>query len=138
MPSLDVIRLTGMVFFGRHGARKEEQSLGRHFEVDVEIEADLSAARASDRLADTIDYGEVYETVRQVMQGPSRNLLERLADEVARRILERFPAEAVRVRVKKPRLPIHGGVLDTVVVEVYLHRAGPGARRPRGGSRPRT
>lgn len=120
--SRDVIRLSGMLFFGRHGARAEERSLGRQFEVDVEVHADLSKARRSDRLADTIDYGQVYAVVREVMEGPSRNLLERLADEAASRILERFPAEAVRVRVKKPRLPIHGGVLDDVSVEIYKER----------------
>ena len=108
-----------MVFFGRHGARAEERSLGQQFEVDVEIEADLSLPRVSDRLADTIDYGKVYASAQEVVGGPSRNLLERLADEIAARILAGFSAQAVRVRVKKPRLPIHGGVLTGVSVEVY-------------------
>jgi dihydroneopterin aldolase len=135
MAARDVIRLSGMLFFGRHGARAEERSLGRQFEVDVEVHANLSKARRSDRLSDTIDYGEVYAVVREIIEGPSRNLLERLASDVATRILERFPAEAVRVRVKKPRLPIHGGVLDSVSVEVWVERrsapaAAARARRP--------
>lgn len=118
-----------MLFFGRHGARAEERSLGRQFEVDVELTADLSKPRKTDRLADTIDYGAVYAVAREVIEGPSRNLLERLADELAVRILERFPADAVRVRVKKPRLPIHGGVLESVSVEVRHERKGPAPSR---------
>ncbi|MBI3744157.1 MAG: dihydroneopterin aldolase [Chloroflexi bacterium] len=123
VPSSDIIRLEGMLFFGRHGARKEEQTLGQQFKVDIAMEADLSKPRKTDRLADTIDYGLVYETAREVIEGPSYNLLERLADEVAARVLKRFPAQAVRVRVQKPRLPIRGGVMDGVSVEVYRRRA---------------
>ena len=123
MAQRDVIRLEGLVFFGRHGARSEEQSLGQQFEVDVEMQADLSKARASDRLADTIDYGKVYETIRQIMEGPSRNLLERLAEEIAAAILATYKPDEVKVVVRKPRLPILKGVLKGVSVEVRKSRA---------------
>jgi len=119
----DIIRLEGLVFFGRHGARSEEQSLGQQFEVDIEMQADLSKARASDRLAETIDYGKVYETVRQIMEGPSRNLLERLAEEVATTIIAAYKPDEVKVVVRKPRLPILKGVLKGVSVEVRKSRA---------------
>ena len=123
MPTPDLIRLRGMIFFGMHGARAEERSLGQQFKVDIELEADLSLASTSDRLSDTIDYGEVYEVARCVIEGPSRNLLERLADEIATEVLSRFPSVGVRVTVQKPRLPIHGGVMDGVSVEVRRERA---------------
>ena len=118
----DVIRLEGMVFFGRHGTRREERSLGQQFEVDVSIEADLSEARASDKLADTIDYGEVYAIAESVIVGPSRNLLERLADEIAGKVLGISLVQAVRVRVTKPRLPLRGGILNAASVEVSKRR----------------
>ncbi|MBM4405120.1 MAG: dihydroneopterin aldolase [Chloroflexi bacterium] len=123
MAQRDIIRLEGLVFFGRHGARSEEQSLGQQFEVDIEMQADLSKARASDRLAETIDYGKVYETVRQIMEGPSRNLLERLAEEVATTIIAAYKPDEVKVVVRKPRLPILKGVLKGVSVEVRKSRA---------------
>ncbi len=119
MSAPDRIILEGMVFFGRHGARKEEQALGQHFEVDLEIEADLSTPRASDHLRDTINYGDVYATVKAVVEGPSMRLLERVADEIATRVMVEFSPLAVRVRVKKPRLPLRGGVVSSVGVEVY-------------------
>lgn len=122
MAQRDIIRLEGLVFFGRHGARSEEQSLGQQFEVDVEMQADLSKARSSDRLADTIDYGKVYETVRHIMEGPSRNLLERLAEEVATAVLAVYKPDEVKVIVRKPRLPILKGVLKGVSVEVRKSR----------------
>ena len=111
-----------MLFFGHHGAKDEERVLGEQFEVDVEIEANLSVPRASDRLSDTINYGDVHAIVRKVIEGPSYFLLERLADEIAGRVLTEFRALAVRVRVSKPHKPVRGGVLRSVGVEVYRER----------------
>ena len=122
MPPLDMIRLRGLVVFGHHGARPEEQALGQNFEVDVDIQADLSLSRSSDRLEDTIDYGAVHDVVREVVAGPPRNLLERLADEIASRILDEFDVAVVKVAVKKPRLAIKGAPSRSVSVEVTKER----------------
>ena len=118
MENTDRILLEGLLFYGKHGASPEEKSMGHQFRVDVEIEADLSKARATDDLRDTIDYGEVYTTIKSVLEGPSRNLLERLADEIASRIITQFSPLAVRVKLTKPRLPLGGGVTHGVSVEV--------------------
>lgn len=111
-----------MLLFGRHGAKPEERTLGQQFEVDVELEANLSVARVSDRLADTINYGDVYATVRSVIEGPSFELLERVADEIAERVLAEYRPLAVRVRVSKPHKAVRGGILRSVGVEVYRKR----------------
>jgi dihydroneopterin aldolase len=120
--SRDTIFIEGMLFFGHHGATQEERVLGQHFEVDLEIEANLSMARASDRLADTISYGDVYNTVKSVVEGPSFTLLERVADEVAQRVMAEYHPLSVRVRIGKPRLALRGGVIRSVGVEVYHER----------------
>ncbi len=120
--SRDTIFLEGMLFFGHHGATQEERTLGQQFEVDVEIEANLSVPRASDSLADTINYGDVHAVVRSVLEGPGFNLVERVADEVAARVLAEFNPLAVRVRISKPHRPVRGGVLRSVGVEVYRER----------------
>ena len=114
--------LEGMAFYGYHGAREEERRLGQRFLVDVELTADLAPAGSSDRLEDTLDYGEAYKVVRAVLEGPSKNLLEALAQEVAERLLDALPAQAIRVRIKKPSVPIKGGVLAHSAVEIYRPR----------------
>ena len=119
--SRDTIFLEGMLFFGHHGATQEERTLGQQFEVDVELEANLSFARASDKLLDTINYSDVYATVRSVVEGPGFSLLERVADEIAERVIGEFRPLAVRVRVSKHR-PVNGGFLRSVGVEVYRER----------------
>ena len=118
----DKIILEGMAFYGYHGAREEERRLGQRFLVDVELTADLAPAGKSDRLDDTLDYGEAYKVVRAVLEGPSKNLLEALAEEVAGRLLDALPAQAVRVRIKKPGVPIKGAILAHSAVEIYRHR----------------
>ena len=118
----DKILLTGMTFYGYHGVRPEERELGQRFVVDLELELDLSAPAASDDLSDTVDYSRVYQVVREIVEGPSRNLLETLAEETARGVLGAFPIDGVRVRVTKPHVSIRGAVLDGAGVEIYRRR----------------
>ena len=115
--NLDVIRLLNMSFYAFHGVRQEERKLGQRFEVDVELFLDLRAAGQGDDLARTVDYVQVFELVEEVVVEREFNLLEALAQEIADSLLERFPLEAVTVRVRKPNAPVRG-ILDTVEVEI--------------------
>ena len=116
--------LTGMVFFGHHGNWEEEQRLGQRFEVDIEVEYDLERVAETDDLADTVDLGGVYRAVKEVVEGPPLHLVETLAARIARRVIDGFPCDGVRVKVKKPNVPIPGP-LDYEGAEVYLRAAIP-------------
>ena len=98
---MDRIELHGMSFRGRHGVRPAEREQPQEFEVDLEVEADLRAAAASDRLGDTVDYTEVRAAVKQVIEGPPKALLESLAAAIAERVLALPRVKAVEVRVVK-------------------------------------
>ena len=121
-PGHDRIILQGMQFYGYHGANPEERALGQSYEVDLSVEMDLSVPGASDRLEDTVSYTRLYRAVRGVMEGESKNLLEATAQAVADRVLDEFPVKAVQVRVKKPRPPIRGSVMEHAAVEIYRVR----------------
>ena len=84
---MDKIILNGMVFYGFHGMSAAEQELGQRFVVDLEVYRDLSAAGTSDSLDDTVSYTHLYRIVKEIMEGPSRKLLENAAETVAHRIL---------------------------------------------------
>lgn len=118
----DRIVLEGMQFYGFHGVNAEEKSLGQPYVVDLAVEMDLSIPGKSDRLEDTVSYTHLYRSVRKVIEGESRNLLEAAAENVAIRILDEFPVKAVQVRVKKPRPPIKGSFVENAVVEIYRMR----------------
>jgi dihydroneopterin aldolase len=120
----DHIVLAQMEFFGRHGVSDEERSAEQQIDVDVELEAVLSRAGASDDLADTINYSRVFDACRDVVEGRSYKLLEAIAEAIATKVLADFPAaEAITVRVRKPGVPIDGR-LEYAGVSIERRRAG--------------
>jgi dihydroneopterin aldolase len=121
MPA-DRIILEGMQFYGFHGVNPEERTLGQAYVVDLAVELDLRQPGASDRLEDTVSYPRLYRAVQEVVEGESRNLLEATAEAIASRVLAEFPVAAVQVRIKKPRPPIRGSVIDHAAVEIYRTR----------------
>jgi dihydroneopterin aldolase len=120
----DRIVLTNMVFRGRHGVGEAERSNAQPFEVDVEIHLDARPAGLTDDLSRTVDYREVFEICRAVVEGPSRQLIETLAESIATAVLERSAAAGateVVVRVRKPEAPLPGR-LDHAAIEITRRR----------------
>lgn len=102
----DLIELRGLTALGVCGALPEEQDRAQPLEVDVDIEADLQAAAATDVLDDTIDYGAVCELVERVVTTEHFRLLERLAGRIAELILSDDRVLGVTVAVRKLRPPV--------------------------------
>ena len=118
----DRIVLEGMQFYGYHGVNPEERALGQAYVVDLAVELDLRCAGESDRLEDTVSYPHLYRSVQSVVEGQPKNLLEATAHEIATIVLAEYPVEAVYVRVKKPRPPVRGSVIEHAAVEIYRSR----------------
>jgi dihydroneopterin aldolase len=119
----DRIVLEGLQFYGYHGVHPEERRLGQRFAVDLEVELDLAAAAARDALETTVNYGALFQTVRRVVEGESRNLLEAVAGAIVRAVFDEYPAvEAVTVRVWKLAPPIAGAAAGRVGVELRRSR----------------
>ncbi|MEW6413280.1 MAG: dihydroneopterin aldolase [Candidatus Zixiibacteriota bacterium] len=115
----DIIRLSGLSFYGYHGATAAEKETGRVFEVDCELEVDLAEAGRSDHLSDTIDYRQAYDVIKETVEGRAYSLLEGLATSLATKLLESFPAYRVTLRVRKMNPPIPGQIKS---IEVELTR----------------
>jgi dihydroneopterin aldolase len=105
------IVLSRLEFEGRHGATAVERRSTRKFEVDVELDAEVSAAERSDRLAETVDYSRVAEVIVGLGTGEPHKLLESLARRMAEAVNARFPAVSrVRLELRKlnpPTCPGH-------------------------------
>jgi dihydroneopterin aldolase len=110
------VELRGLELYGYHGVLEQERRDGQRFVYDVELE--VGARGASDRLEDAIDYREVAAAVREVNDGPPFRLLEALATTVADALVARFPAERVRVRVRKPEVRPAGVEVEFSAVTV--------------------
>ncbi len=102
----DCIQLRGLRVVCIVGVLPEERERPQPLELDIDIYADLSAAGKSDELDDTVDYGSVAKTVEEICLGVKAQLLERLAELVAERLLELDGVVTVEVTVKKIRPPV--------------------------------
>ncbi|HWR38859.1 MAG TPA: dihydroneopterin aldolase [Patescibacteria group bacterium] len=111
------ILLQNMVFYGFHGVYEFERELGQRFYVDVEMTGDLKKASDEDDLQDTIDYVNVYNRTKDIVENHRYQLLEALAGHIAGVILNLPRVSKVTVRVRKPSVPI-AAALDHVQVEV--------------------
>jgi 7,8-dihydroneopterin aldolase/epimerase/oxygenase len=105
---LDRIELRGLRILGTHGVLPEERERSQPFEVDLDLDVDLSKAGRSDALGDTIDYGAIAEAVAGVVGGTHSDLLENLAERIAGAALEAGAplAAGVTVTVRKLRPPV--------------------------------
>eukprot|EP00894_Picocystis_sp_ML_P002462 jgi/Pico_ML_1/52979/g3605.t2 len=118
----DRILLHGLVFHGKHGVFPEENVLGQKFEVDVELSTDLQTAGRTDDLQHSVNYAQVYDEVKTIVEGPPKNLIESVAEDIARTILKRHPrVQDVVVRVSKPHVAV-AGVLDSLGIEITRGR----------------
>lgn len=117
----DRVRLNGMRFEGRHGVSDEERELPQTIEVDLEVEADLAAAGASDDLARTVDYGPLIRLCGRIVEGGSFHLLEAIAEAIANEALATTAAAAVTVRVRKLAVPVDADI-DSAEVEIRRER----------------
>jgi len=112
----DRITLRDMHFYGHHGIDAAERDLGGRFSFDIELVRDLTRPGETDDLNDTVDYQAVYDLVAQI-QRRGFCLLEALALNIARGILEAFDVDEVTVRARKQSVPL-GGLIDCAEVEV--------------------
>jgi len=106
-PSIpDVIQLRGLRVVGICGALPEEQERAQPFEIDVDVETDVSKAGASDRLDETLDYGAMAAAVEALVANGRFVLLEAMATRIADALLADVRAQAVIVTVRKLRPPV--------------------------------
>ena len=112
------VAIAGLSLYTRHGVSDAERELGQRLVFDIEFELADCDATVTDRVEDTVDYGEVCEQVALAAQERSYSTLERLCAAIADRLADRYAAEAVRVRATKPEPPIALPV-EEVSVEVW-------------------
>ena len=84
---MDAIHIDGLIFSGKHGVHLKERNLEQEFKISLSLTVDTKVAGKSDKLSDTVDYQAVKDIVKRVVEGESRYLIERLADEIAMGIL---------------------------------------------------
>jgi 7,8-dihydroneopterin aldolase/epimerase/oxygenase len=101
MAKLSTLILTDLVFSGVHGSTGRETTDPQHFQIDLEMEIDVSKAGRSDVLADTYDYKNAYEISRTVVEDEHYVLIEKIAMQIAQRICQDPKVFLTKVSLKK-------------------------------------
>jgi 7,8-dihydroneopterin aldolase/epimerase/oxygenase len=114
-----LVELAGLEIAGRHGVEDWEGETEQPFIYDLELEL---AEPGADRIEETVDYRDVVELVGTVSESRQFQLLESMAAAVADALLERFPLERARVRVRKPRVQL-GVPVEHTAASVERFRA---------------
>lgn len=90
--------LTGIRAAGHHGANPGEKDRAQDFVVDLDVEVDVSG----DEIAATADYRELIRTARGSIERERFDLLENLADAVARAVASQEGVVRATAIVHKP------------------------------------
>jgi 7,8-dihydroneopterin aldolase/epimerase/oxygenase len=115
----DRISIVGMKLQPRIGVTPGERRLPQSIVAHVSVWGDFEAAGRVDQLSRTVNYSDVFRLVREVSGIREFNLLEALAYEVGRAILERFGVQRVSVRLEKRPASV-ADEIHHVEVEVTL------------------
>ena len=112
------IEVSGLSLFTHVGVTAAEREVGQRLLIDLRIDVGENDATVTDRIEDTVDYGQVCEVANLVAQQRTYRTLERLCTAIADRLLDQYSVHAVWVKAAKPEPPLPLPVSE-VSVEVW-------------------
>jgi dihydroneopterin aldolase len=112
------IEVSGLSLYTHVGVTAAEREVGQRLLLDLRIDVGDCDATLTDRIEDTVDYGQVCDIANLVAQQRNYKTLERLCTAIADRILERWDVNAIWVKAAKPEPPLALPVTE-VSVEVW-------------------
>ena len=104
-PMLDTITLCDLEVRYRVGVPDAERAHPQRLLLTIELDLDVAPSARTDDLNLTINYFAVSRRLLGLGDGREWRLIETLAEEIAGLLLTEYPAQAVRVEVKKFILP---------------------------------
>ena len=104
---MDKIRIKNLEVFANHGVFEQEKKTGQIFIVDLTLLLDTRKAGQTDALKDSVDYGEVCHFIDETMKKETFDLIETVAENLAKELLLKFDkVNEVELEIKKPLAPI--------------------------------
>ena len=98
---MDIIFLTGLTTECIIGIWDWERKVRQKVVIDLEMGADIRKAAASDHIDDTLDYKRVSKRVLQFVEHSQFQLVETMAENIAKLVVTEFAVPWVRVKLNK-------------------------------------
>ena len=115
------VHIDGIRLHARHGVLPQEQLTGNDYIINVRASYDISRAMLTDDVADTLNYAEVYNIIKEEMSIPSK-LIEHVAGRIADRLMDSYSQiSSVMLRITKCNPPM-GADCNGAGVEIIVKR----------------
>ncbi|MFE8117604.1 bifunctional dihydroneopterin aldolase/7,8-dihydroneopterin epimerase [Brenneria goodwinii] len=114
---MDIVFIEELTVITTIGVYDWEQTIQQKLVFDIEMGWDNRQAAGSDDVNDCLSYADVSEAVIALVAGQSFALVERVAEEVATMLMQRFSIPWLRIKVCKP-----GAVAQARQVGVIIER----------------
>lgn len=113
--------MKGLRFHAFIGVGEQERKVGNDYVVDLHLQYPITHAMESDDVADTLNYAEVFEVVKEVMAEPCR-LLEYAVHKLVQRLETAFPGIlSIDLELCKLNPPM-GADCNGASIEVHFNR----------------
>jgi len=112
---MDHIFIRGLRLETLIGFHKRERVAPQTLQIDLEIGIADAAVFASDKVADCIDYDSVAMRIRELAAAEHFNLVEALAERIARTVLDEFGAAWIKVSVAKLGILKDAGLVGVTI-----------------------
>ena len=98
----DAVFIKGLKVEAVIGVYDWERVITQPLLIDITLETDMSKAAISDDVADALNYKAVCDDVDNWCKQIEAKLLEHLAEQLAAKILTKYPCQKVTLSVAKP------------------------------------
>lgn len=117
------ISLDNLKFYAYHGVLPQETAVGTYYTVSVRLTFTAGrGAMEQDKLEETINYAEVYDDIKSIMQIPHK-LLESVAYDIAKVLLDHHACiQEAWIRVSKDTPPIRGVQCGGMAFEINVRQ----------------
>ncbi|MGY4536402.1 dihydroneopterin aldolase [Mucilaginibacter sp. UYNi724] len=113
------VALEGAEFYAYHGFYPQEQVIGTHFLVDVQVGFYAEIYVDEDNLHNTVNYEVLYAIIEEEMSH-TRKVLETVAQSILNRVKTKFTfIETAEVTIRKQRPPFRGPLKQSVITLSY-------------------
>ncbi|WP_145576424.1 bifunctional dihydroneopterin aldolase/7,8-dihydroneopterin epimerase [Yersinia alsatica] len=114
---MDIVFIEELSVITTIGVYDWEQTIQQKLVFDIEMGWDNCKAAASDDVNDCLSYADISDAVIKHVESQRFALVERVAEEIAELLLQRFNSPWVRIKVSKP-----GAVAQARNVGVVIER----------------